>query len=110
MKAKKAVKRLAKVVAMLSRVIKQYAPSDRQVRTVLSAAKASVVRAKAAVNSSASPGTAAKAKVTAKRTTQKRVTAAARKEFSAVAKKQRAVEKSRGVHAERSAAAGQETL
>ena len=58
MKAKKAVKRLDKVVAILSDVIKQYAPSERHVRELFGAAKASVVRAKAAVNSSASPRTA----------------------------------------------------
>lgn len=62
MKVKKAVKKLDKVVAILSDVIKQYAPTERKVRELLGAAKSSVVRAKAALNSPVSK-TAPKAAV-----------------------------------------------
>jgi|SRR5579862_6694466 len=103
MKVKKVVKRLDKVVAMLSDIIKQYAPSDRHVRDVLGAAKTSVVRAKAAVNSSVSPRAAMKASVAVKRTTLKRVTEAARKGASALAKRRRVVN-SKGVHARKKSA------
>ena len=99
MKAKKALKRLDKVVAMLSDVIEEYARSDRDARNMLDAAKASVVRAKAAVTASASPKTATKARVTAKPTTRKRVKAAAKKKLSAPVKKRGAKAKSKGVHA-----------
>jgi hypothetical protein len=84
MKAKKAAKRLDKVVAILSDVIKQYAPRKRRVRELFDAAKASVVRAKAAVSSSASRRTA---EAKAKKAKQKRVTAAARKELKPLAKR-----------------------
>jgi hypothetical protein len=104
MKAKKAVKRLDKVVAILSDVIKQYAPIERHVREQLGAAKASVGRAKAAVNSSGYRRTATKARVMSKKTKQKRVIAAARKELSVSAKRRRAVAKSNGVHAMKKAA------
>jgi hypothetical protein len=94
MKAKKAVKRLDKVVAILSDVIKQYASGDRHLQNVLGVAKASVVRAQTAVNSPASPKTATNAKVSVKQTKQKR----------APAKKRRAVAKSKSVQARGKAA------
>ena len=107
MKVKKAVKRLDKVVAVLSDIIKKYTPSDNQLRSVLSDARASVVRALGAVNSSASPRTATKER--AKATTKKRVAAAPRRERSVPAKTRRAAAKSRtptsmAVHARKRAA------
>ena len=45
MKAKKALKRLTRVEALLSDVLKQYAASEKEVRESLDSAKASVARA-----------------------------------------------------------------
>ena len=52
MKAKKALKRLGKAEAILSNVIDQYA-GQTSVRELLGTAKATVARAKAAVDSTA---------------------------------------------------------
>ena len=51
MKAKKALKRLRSVEALLSIVIDQFAANERSVRAMLDSAKASVIRAKARINS-----------------------------------------------------------
>ena len=104
MKAKKAVKKLDKVVAILSDTLKQYAPSDRHVRELLDAAKASVVRAKAAVVASSSPKTEAKARVKVKKTEQKRAAAVAKKKLPAPVKRPRAVAKRKSVPAGKKAA------
>ena len=102
MKVKKAVKKLDKVVVILSDVIKQYAPIEPQVRGLLGAARSSVVRAKAALNSPVSK-TAPKAAVTAKRAVankpkQRGVKATASKRPSAPAKKLRTHVRRKGVH------------
>jgi hypothetical protein len=110
MKTKKAVKRLDKVVAILSDIIKQYAPTERHVRDLLGAAKASVDRAKTAVSSPASK-TAPKAPATAKRVVANKAKqggpkATARKKLPAPAKKKlRTPARRKGVRAVKSVAA-----
>jgi len=79
MKAKKIIKKLDKAVAILADIIKQHDSGNSDVRTALDAAKASVVSAKAAVNSSPSPKTTGKPAAKAKRTKRKPVAASAGK-------------------------------
>ena len=65
MKAKKALKRLTRVEALLTDVIDQYAGSEGNMRELLDQAKASVVRAKKTVNVKVSPKAAKKPPVKA---------------------------------------------
>ena len=58
MKANKALKRLAKIEALMSDVTKRYSASAPHTREVLQDAKAAVTRAKEAVSLQASSGTA----------------------------------------------------
>lgn len=58
MKANKAVKRLAKIEALMSDVTERYSASAPHIREMLQDAKAAVTRAKAAVSLQASSGTA----------------------------------------------------
>jgi hypothetical protein len=99
MKAKKALKRLGKAEAILSNVIDQYA-GQTSVKELLGTAKASVVRAKAVVDSSATTAKAGK-KPPAKADKSRRggLTAAGRKKLSIAAKKRWATAKRKGVHA-----------
>ncbi|MGI8991618.1 MAG: hypothetical protein ACR2I2_18800 [Bryobacteraceae bacterium] len=55
MKAKKAIKRLDKVEAILSDVINQYAKNGKETREILDAARSSIVRAKAGVTKDLKP-------------------------------------------------------
>jgi hypothetical protein len=55
MKATKAVKKLARIEALLSNVSERYAASDHSIQEVLQDAKDSVIRAKEAVSLQASP-------------------------------------------------------
>jgi hypothetical protein len=57
MKANKALKRLAKIEALMSDVMDRYSASAPGIREMLQDAKASVTRAKEAVSLQASPGT-----------------------------------------------------
>jgi hypothetical protein len=57
MKAKKALKRLAKIEALMSGVAERYSASATHVREVLQDAKTAVIRAKEAVSLQASSGT-----------------------------------------------------
>ena len=95
MKAKKALKRLGKAEAILENVIDQYA-GETSVKALLGTAKASLVRAKEVVDS-----TAAARKPPAKANKSRRggLTAAGRKKLSIAAKKRWAVAKRKGVHA-----------
>ena len=89
MKAKKAVKRLAKVEAILSNVIDQYA-SENGVRKMLDLAKASVVRAKETVGIEGSPKPVKKPPVKAKES-KRRISAEGRRRLSLAAKKRWAI-------------------
>jgi len=99
MKAKKALKRLVKAEEILSNVIDQYA-GQTSVKELLGTAKASVARAKAAVDSKAVAAKAAK-KPPAKAEKSRRggLTAEGRKKLSIAAKKRWATAKRKGVHA-----------
>jgi len=55
MKAKKAVKRLIRVEALLTEILKEYSKGERLVRESLDAAKASVVRAREAMSPPTAP-------------------------------------------------------
>lgn len=86
MKAKKAVKRLARVEALISNVLEQYAENQTRVRELLDSAKESVSRAKKTVNLKASKSPK-KRVVSAKQPRQRRLSAAGRKALSVAAKK-----------------------
>jgi hypothetical protein len=60
MKTNKALKRLAKIEALMSDVAARYSATAHHIREVLQDAKAAVVRAKEAVSLQASSGTAKK--------------------------------------------------
>ena len=60
MKTKKALKRLAKIEALISDLAKRYSASMPNIREVLQDAKAAVTRAKKALSVQASSGTAKK--------------------------------------------------
>ena len=87
MKAKKALKRLIRVEALLSKVLKQYAASDHRVRELLDFAKASVVSAKKTMSLRASRGSARKLPAQAENRKQRHFTAAGRKRLSLANKK-----------------------
>ena len=87
MKAKKALKRLIKVEALLSDVLEQYAASEPRVRGLLDSAKASVVSAKKTMSLRASAGTAKKPAGQAGKREQRQMTAAGRKKLSLATKK-----------------------
>jgi hypothetical protein len=61
MKANKALKRLAKIEALISDVAKRYSSGAAHIRKALQDAKAAVAHVKSAVNSQASSGKAKKA-------------------------------------------------
>lgn len=93
MKAKKALKRLRSVEALLSIVIDQFAANERSVRALLDSAKASVIRAKARINILPAAGTAKKPQMMAKQTKRARLTSEGRKRISLAAKKRWALAK-----------------
>jgi hypothetical protein len=98
MKAKKALKRLNKVEVLLSNVIDQCPPSARGLRDLLDSAKASVVRAKGAVNARVVRA-AKKPPASAEESAQGRLSAEGRKRISLAAKKRWAEAKRKGLHA-----------
>jgi len=97
MKAKKALKRLNKIEALLSDVIDQFPGSTAGLGELLDSAKAAIVRAKTTVNSQFSP----KKKQPGRSETGKqgRLTAAGRTRISLAAKKRWAVAKRKGMNA-----------
>ncbi len=99
MKAKKAVKRLSRVEALLSNVIDQYAGNGHPVKELLDSAKGSVVRAKEAVNQQASSKAEKKPPAKAEKPLRGRLTAEGRKRLSLAAKKRWAVAKRKGISA-----------
>ena len=98
MKAKKALKRLNKVEALLSNVINQCPANRRGLRELLGAAKASVVRAKKTVNLRASE-TPKKPPAKAEHSKSGHLSAEGRKRISLAAKKRWARAKRKGVNA-----------
>ena len=93
MKAKKALKRLRSVEALLSIVIDEFAPNERSMRALLDSARVSVIRAKARINSLSIARTAKKPQTIAKQTKRTHLTAEGRKKISLAAKKRWAVAK-----------------
>ena len=94
MKAKKALKRLRNVEALLSIVIDQFAANERSVRALLDSAKVCVIRAKARINSLAIAGTAKKKQMIAKKIKRTHLTPEGTESgFSLAAKKRWAVAK-----------------
>jgi hypothetical protein len=98
MKAKKALKRLSKVEAILSDVIDQYASREHDMRQMLDTAKASVVRAKAKVSMEA-PAKLAKKPPLKAQEPGRHLTAEGRKRLSLAAKKRWAIAKRKGISA-----------
>jgi hypothetical protein len=93
MKAKKAVKRLTRVEALLSNVIDGFAAGERAVKELLGNAKAAVVRARKTVNvKTAAPAAEKKPPVKA-RSAKSRISPEGRKKLSLAAKKRWAVAK-----------------
>ncbi len=99
MKAKKALKRLNKVDVLLSNVIDQCPASARGLRELLDSARASVVRAKGAVNARGSRKPAKKSPARAQESTQGRLSAEGRNRISLAAKKRWAAAKRKGMNA-----------
>jgi hypothetical protein len=95
MKTKKTLKRLNKVVALLSNVIDQLPDRKGGLGDVLDSAKANVVRAAKIVHTQHSTG-AAKRKPSAK--AEERQSAASRKRISATATKRSEADKRKGVN------------
>jgi hypothetical protein len=99
MKAKKAVKRLTRVEALLSNVIEQYAASQTRVRDLLDSAKESVSRARTTVSLLVSKS-AKKRAGKAGKPKRRHLTAKGMKRRSLAAKKRLAATKRKGVQAE----------
>jgi hypothetical protein len=102
MKAKKALKKLRSVEALLSIVIDQFAANERSVRALLDSAKASVIGAKAKINSLSTAETKKKSRMMGKETKHAHLTPEGRKRISQAAKKRwaeakRALAKTSGV-------------
>jgi len=98
MKAKKALKRLSRVETLLSDVIDQYAPKEKDVRELLDSAKSYVIRAKESVNVQASSASK-KPPVKATEPRRRKLTAEGRKRLSIAAKKRWAIAKRKGISA-----------
>ena len=99
MKAKKAVKRLNKVEALLSNVIDQFPRSKDGLGELLDSAKAAVVRALKTVSSQRATKVGKKPPVNAKTAQRGRLTAEGRKRISLAAKKRWALAKRKGMNA-----------
>ncbi len=87
MKAKKALKRLAKAETLLAGVLDQYQASRNGLRQLLDNAKTSVAQARAAIDIEAAAQPAKKAPEQAKEAKPNRLSAAGRKRISLAAKK-----------------------
>jgi len=99
MKAKKTLKRLNKVEALLSSVIDQCPASKRGLRELLDSAKTSVVRAREAVNSQGGRRAARKPPVKAEQAKRGKLSAEGRKRISLAAKKRWTLAKRKGMNA-----------
>src|SRR5689334_21852446 len=92
MKATKALKRLAKIEALLSKLIKRSAGKGRVILKVFEDAKASVMRAKEAVSVRASSQNSGKTAARDARPKRQRLTAAASQKVALRVKKQTTVQ------------------
>jgi len=99
MKAKKAVKRLNRVEALLSNVIDGFAAGERAIKELLDSAKAAVIRARKTVSVKTTPPAIEKKPPVKARSAKSRITAEGRKKLSLAAKKRWAVAKRKGVSA-----------
>jgi hypothetical protein len=100
MKTKKTLKRLNKVVALLSNVIDQLPAGNDGLGDLLNSAKANVVQATKTVNSQRSNGAAkSKPPARAEKAKQGRLSAAGRKRISLAAKKRWEEARRKGVSA-----------
>lgn len=93
MKAKKALKKLRNVEALLSIVIDQFAANERSVRVMLDSAKASVIRAKARINSLSTARSVTKPQMMAKQSKRSHLTSEGMRRISLAAKKRWAAAK-----------------
>jgi len=98
MKAKKVLKRLTRVEAILSNVLDQYSGSEEDLREPLNSAKTSVSRAMEAIHLPAAPTAVKKPPVRAPAPSQRRLTAAGRKKISLAAKRRWATAKRKGIN------------
>jgi hypothetical protein len=87
MKAKKAIKRLAKAETLLADVLEQYPASKDGLRDLLDSAKTSVAQARAAIDVEVAVTPAKKAPSQAKEAKPDRLSEAGRKRISMAAKK-----------------------
>ena len=87
MKAKKALKRLAKAETLLADVLDQYPAGKNGLRELLGSAKTSLAQARAAIDVEAEVEPAKKAPERAKEAKQNRLSDAGRKRISLAAKK-----------------------
>ncbi len=99
MKAKKALKRLNKIEALLSSVIEQFPASNNGFGELLDSAKTAVVRAKKTVNSQSPTASARKSAVKPETPQRRRLSADGRKRISLAAKKRWALAKRKGMNA-----------
>src|SRR5947209_3769637 len=99
MKPKKALKRLTKVEAMLSKIIDQLPRRKDGLGELLISAREAVDRAKQTVNSQVSTMTAKKPPTTATTSSPRRLTEEGRKSISRAAKKRWAMAKRKGMNA-----------
>src|ERR1700733_13983037 len=98
MKANKALKRLAKIEALISDVSERYSAGAHHVREALHEAKAAVARVKTAVTSQATSGMAKTSKAPAKK---RRLSAAGRKAIQEAARRRWADERTATAKADR---------
>jgi hypothetical protein len=86
-------RRLRNVEALLSIVIDQFAANERSVRVMLDSAKASVIRAKARINSLSAARRVTKPQMMAKQSKRRHLTSEGRRRISLAAKKRWAAAK-----------------
>ena len=98
MKAKKALKRLAKAETLLANVIDQYPAGNNGLHNLLDSAKTTVAQARAAIDLDVQPA-AKKTPARAKESRAGRLSSAGRKRISLAAKKRWAAARRKGVNA-----------
>ena len=99
MKAKKALKRLTKVEALLSKIIHQLPRRKDGLGELLTSARAAVDRAKQTVNSQGSTTTAKKPPAKSTTSSRSRLTEEGRRSISRAAKRRWALAKRKGMNA-----------
>ncbi len=99
MKARKALKRLSKVEALLSGVLEQYSDVERGARELLENATSLVARVKKTINLQPAATIENQALTKTEKPARSRLTAEGRKKISNAAKKRWADARRKGVHA-----------